>query len=713
MLRLLVRLILNLVYNIKLVNFERLQELKNNGPTLVIPNHVSFLDSIVMYALMPKGTYFVVYSSYASAFNWILTLGCNFVGVDTRNPYAMKKVMSKLHGNQTVVIFPEGRLTTTGSFMKAYSGVVWLASKSQANLVPMVWLGMEQSKFTRVTSQYRTRWFHDITLYVGKPYRIPKMENNEINQKKRFYSDKIIETMQSLKVEARLQSVGDKVNLFNLVLDSGKHHGKSKIVIRDIMGAALSYKKLVLSARIIGSKLADKLGEENTVGILLPTAAATPVVILGLMAEGKTIALLNYTAGIANNQACIDNAHLKTVVTSKAFIEKGKMESLEAAILERCRIVYLEDIKAELRLMDKLSALIKAMAWVRAPYNPDQKIILFTSGSESKPKGVVLSHRAIFANVCQGMCSFDLTPADNMLNAMPIFHSFGMTAGMFLPILEGMMVMLYPSPLHYKEIPEVCYDWNISVLLGTSTFFNGYAQYAHPYDFNAIKYVISGAEKLTDAARYAWMDKFGIRICEGYGMTEAAPIVSANTRLFYRNGCAGKLFPLMDYKLAPVEGVEPQAPDEEIGSLCLSGPNLMDGYLINGEFQPLEGYYDTGDVVAINPERYISIRSRVKRFAKISGEMVSLDTVEKAFALCFPDALYGAVNVQDAKRGEKIIIFTTARDTERKKMREYWQQNGLNMLSMPEQVITVDDMPLLGTGKTDYVTLKEMAGKLE
>ncbi|MFA6074303.1 MAG: AMP-binding protein [Negativicutes bacterium] len=708
------RLVLNFFYDIKIVNYEQIEALKGKGPTLVIPNHVSFMDAALMYALMPKDTYFVVYTTFVNKFNWFFKLSCNFVSVDQRSPYAMKKIMAKLNENHTVVIFPEGRLTTTGSFMKGYGGVIWLASKSQANILPMVTIGMEQNKFTRVTEMYKTRWFHDIMLYVGEPFKLPEMKNTEITKKKRFYADKIIDNMQKLKVLARMEKAGKEVNLFNSLLDSAKTHGRNKIILRDAMGAELSYKKLVLSSRVLGGKLGQLLSGEEKVGLMLPNAAAHPVAMFGLFAEGKTIAMINFTAGIASNISCAKNAGIKTIITSRAFIEKAKLENLETALQELCRIIYLEDVKEALTLADKLNGAWKSFSCKRAPYVPNQRVILFTSGSESKPKGVVLTHTNLLVNVFQGMAVFDMTPRDNMLNALPLFHSFGIMAGELLPILEGMMLMLYPSPLHYKEIPEMCYEWNISILLGTSTFLNGYGLYAHSYDFQAIKYVIAGAEKLTDATRYLWLDKFGVRISEGYGMTEASPLVSGNTKLFYKIGSAGKLMPCIDYKLEPVEGVEAQSPDEEVGVLTIKGPNIMEGYLIEDKgFVPLEGYYDTGDVVAIDNERFISIRSRVKRFAKVSGEMISLDAVEKAFSTCFDLAPTAAVNVQDEKRGEKIIVFTTAKAVDRKILREYWQQNGISMLSIPERIVEVNELPLLGTGKTDYVTIKELAGKIE
>ena len=288
-------------------------------------------------------------------------------------------------------------------------------------------------------------------------------------------------------------------------------------------------------------------------------------------------------------------------------------------------------------------------------------VVLFTSGSEGKPKGVVLSHRALLSNIAQVRSVIDFSVEDKVLNALPIFHSFGLTGGALLPILSGMNLFLYPTPLHYRVIPEVVYDRNCSVLFGTSTFLGNYAKYAHPYDFYRLRYVVAGAEKLSDAVRELWFEKFGLRIMEGYGATETAPVLAVNTPMASKAGSVGQFLPGIEHRIVPVPGID------HGGMLFVRGPNVMSGYYrfeAPGRLQPPTsevgaGWYETGDVVRIDEEGFIHITGRVKRFVKVAGEMVSLEVVEKLATHAAPAAQHGATSTPDAARGEAIVLFTT------------------------------------------------------
>lgn len=260
-------------------------------------------------------------------------------------------------------------------------------------------------------------------------------------------------------------------------------------------------------------------------------------------------------------------------------------------------------------------------------------VVLFTSGSEGKPKGVALSHHALLSNIAQIRSVINFSPEDKVLNALPIFHSFGLTGGALLPLMTGMnlFLFLYPTPLHYRMIPEIFYDRGRSVLFGTGTFLAHDAKFANPYDFYRLHYVVAGAEKLSKEVRELWTEKFGIRILEGYGATEAAPVLAVNTPMAYRDGTVAQFLPCIKHRLIPVDGIETG------GMLHVRGPNLMSGYYLfdaPGKLQAPsselgEGWYETGDMVAIDDDGFVSIVGRVKRFAKVAGEMVSLEQVEK------------------------------------------------------------------------------------
>jgi len=300
----------------------------------------------------------------------------------------------------------------------------------------------------------------------------------------------------------------------------------------------------------------------------------------------------------------------------------------------------------------------------------------------------------------------DFKSQDVILNALPLFHSFGLTAGTILPLLYGMKTFFYPSPLHYRIVPEIAYDINATIMFGTNTFLAGYARFAHPYDFNSLRYVFAGAEKLKDETRRAWEDKFGVRIFECYGATETSPGLTTNTAMGNKPGSVGRLLPAIDYRLEDVPGIA------DGGRLHVRGPNVMRGYLLHGQPGVLvppksscgDGWYDTGDIVGIDAEGFITIRGRAKRFAKIAGEMVSLTAVEALASKVWPTAQHAVVTLPDALKGEQLVLVTNQADAARGALLEHAKKDGIGEINVPKKFLVVKQVPLLGTGKTDYST---------
>jgi acyl-[acyl-carrier-protein]-phospholipid O-acyltransferase / long-chain-fatty-acid--[acyl-carrier-protein] ligase len=340
--------------------------------------------------------------------------------------------------------------------------------------------------------------------------------------------------------------------------------------------------------------------------------------------------------------------------------------------------------------------------------NPDDPAaILFTSGSEGVPKGVVLSHRNMLANAAQASARIDFGRTDKVFNVLPVFHSFGLTVGLILPLVSGVHLFLYPSPLHYRTVPELIYAVNATIMFGTDTFLAGYARMAHAYDFRSLRYILAGAEPVKESTRRIYVEKFGLRILEGYGVTETAPVLAINTPMFNKLGTVGRLMPGVEGRLEPVPGVD------EGGRLFVRGPNVMLGYVRAenpGVIEPpAEGWHDTGDIVTIDAQGFVTIKGRAKRFAKIGGEMISLAAVEMVAAELWPDALSAATTVPDLRKGERLILFTERPAAKRSNFQAFAKSKGASDLMIPSDILVLEKIPVLGSGKVDNVAVTKLA----
>jgi acyl-[acyl-carrier-protein]-phospholipid O-acyltransferase/long-chain-fatty-acid--[acyl-carrier-protein] ligase len=451
---------------------------------------------------------------------------------------------------------------------------------------------------------------------------------------------------------------------------------------------------------VLGRKLLPLADEGKTLGVMLPNANGAAVTLLGLMSAGRIPAMINFTAGATNILAACRAAEITTIVTSRGFVEKAKLDNLVSALSADVRFVYLEDVRAGVGTLDKIRALLSSGKPILKRGASDPAAILFTSGSEGVPKGVVLSHANMLANAAQAAARIDFGRTDKVFNVLPVFHSFGLTVGLVLPLVSGVPVYLYPSPLHYRIVPELVYGVNATILFGTDTFLAGYARAAHAYDFRSLRYILAGAEPVKESTRRTYMEKFGIRILEGYGVTETAPVLAINTPMFNRFGTVGRLMPGMEAKLEPVPGVE------NGGRLFVRGPNVMLGYLRPenpGVLEPpAEGWHDTGDIVSIDPEGFISIKGRAKRFAKIGGEMISLAAVEALAAELWPDALSAVASLPDQRKGERLVLVTEKAQATRAAFQAFAKGKGASDLMIPAELIVVDKVPVLGSGKVDF-----------
>ncbi|MBI1215513.1 MAG: acyl-[ACP]--phospholipid O-acyltransferase [Alphaproteobacteria bacterium] len=714
------RAILGRLYRVELKGAENFE--KAGERILIVANHTSFLDAALIAAYMPVKITFAINTYIAKA--WWMKPFLKIVDafpVDPTNPMALKSLVDIVKSGRIGMIFPEGRITVTGSLMKVYEGPGLIADKAGAKILPVRIDGAQFTRFSRLQGKVRIQAFPKITLTVLPPREFQLPEGVMGRKRRQLAAAQLYDLMSQMMFDAS----DIDAPLLNGLMQAARLHGPNHVIAEDPQRQPVSYRTLVSRAMALGRVLDRhvKVAEEPAipaVGIMLPNMVATVLAFFGLHSIRKVPAMLNFSAGPAQTLSACKTAVIKSVVTSRRFVEMAKLQAtVETLTGEGVEMLYLEDLKEDVGVADKLCGLaaryapgiidaLKEKAEAAAP-----AVILFTSGSEGTPKGVVLSHRNIQANRHQIASRVDFGPSDIVFNCLPMFHSFGLTGGTLLPILSGIRAFYYPSPLHYRIVPELIYDTNATILFGTDTFLSGYARFAHPYDFHAIRYVFAGAEKLKEDTRRTYAEKYGVRIFEGYGATETAPVISINTPMHNRPGSVGRLMPGMEHRLEPVEGIDGPSETGETGKLVITGPNIMLGYLKSdapGVLQPPEdGWYDTGDIVQRDEEGYITIQGRMKRFAKIAGEMVSLTAVETVVQKLYPDAHNAVISVKDDKKGEKLILYTTQQDAKQEDVGARFRQLGLSELSVPRQIVILAEIPVLGTGKTDYMGLKKLA----
>ncbi len=503
-------------------------------------------------------------------------------------------------------------------------------------------------------------------------------------------------------------SAGEE-SLFDALVAARAKYGDKEIV-EDQDRKPLTYTGLIRAAFVLGRKIAAMTEPKERVAILLPSSMGVVVTFFGLHAFGRVPVMLNFTAGERNLKAAIKAAGVKKILSAKRFVDQAKIDDLIEVLSKEAEIVWLDDVRASIGLPDKLFGLMAGLVpgQFRTKTLPsDPGVILFTSGSFGAPKGVVLTQKNLVANARQVATHIPLDPNWVMFNPLPTFHCFGLTGGVVLPLLNGLKAFQYPSPLHAKQIVSLLADVKASVLFATDTFLNQWARVASPDDFRTLQFVVGGAEKVRDETHHLFNTKFGgVKLLEGYGATEAAPVVAVNHPDRNRPGTVGQLLPGMEARVEPVEGIT------DGGRLYLRGPNVMAGYMSPDDpdrVEPLpDGWHDTGDIVDIDEEGYIAILGRVKRFAKIGGEMVSLSAVEGLVAAVYPEARHAVVAVADSKKGEKLVLVTDRGDADVTRLAEWAREHGAPELAIPKKIVRVADLPVLGTGKTDYVAIQTL-----
>ncbi len=696
------------------VEVKGLENLPKEGERcLIVCNHTSFMDVLLISTFVDRHIVFSINNKLLE--KTIVKFMTNLVDLrplDPVSPFAVKAMVEELRQNHTCMIFNGGLLEGGHTRLKIYEGSAMMALKGNAPVVPICIKGAAHTFGSRLLGKKTWfQWFPKISLTILPPVQFKFPESMPTREQRMRSSSQLYDIINHMAFD----SWNTHRTVFQAIADAMKMRGHFFRVLDDTARHPQTYASVFLKSFILGALIHRRLPHEQRIGLMMPTSSVSVYTFMGLHAVGKVPAMINFTAGPKSVLSTCETVGLKTVITAKKVVQLAKLDPMITFLTQHgIQVIYLEDLKSTLTLRDKVQGLLGAW-WPKLIYRhtarrvktTDTAVILFTSGSEGFPKAVFLSHENLLANCYQIYSRFDLYQTDVFLNCLPLFHSFGLGAGTLVPMMIGVKTFLYPTPLHYRIIPEIAASIRATVFFATDTFLSAYARCANPYDFNSLRIVAGGAEKIKDETRTVWQEKFGVRLFEGYGATECSPFISVNTFIHQKKNSVGRLVPGLEYKLKKVEGIQ------EGGELYLKGPNIMQGYMRAtnpGVLEPpKDGWYDTGDIVEIDTDGFISIKGRCKRFAKIGGEMVSLTAVEQTIAKKWPDAISGAVNLPDERKGEKIILITNDKTITKEDLITLYKETGMTELGLPNTIVYVKEAPVLGSGKFDYQTAKQMA----
>ncbi|HAU4064666.1 TPA: AMP-binding protein [Legionella pneumophila] len=679
-----------------------------NSHSVIIANRASIIDVLLLSVFLPERLTLALHPDMFKKI-WVKTLlfFADVIVVDPGSAQATRVLIRAIRAGKRCLLFPQGLLRQQEDSLKVFEGPGLILQKVGAEVIPVRIEGAEHSIFSNSKNKHRIRIFPKITLHILPAQKLIQDENTGVDRE--GISLRLFQLISDLSFANSFKPYV----LFSALIEGVSIGAKNKTKIEDNNRIPLTYRQFLARCFILGRQIKKQTAIGETVGVMMPTTIAGMVTFFALQAYRRIPAMLNFSMGFYNLYSACNTARIKSIYTARQFIETARLEPLVEELQQAgIRIHYLEDFKSTIHLGNKLSGIFKGFfptlsyRFLGDKISPDTTgIILFTSGSEGKPKGVALSHANILANCWQMTSRVDFTPRDVLFNSLPIFHCFGLTAGSVLPLVNGLNCFFYPSPLHYKVIPGLVYQTGATILFGTDTFLTGYARAAGKHDFNSVRYIFAGAEKVKPETIRYWSEAFGARIYEGYGATEASPVISLNCPLASVPGSVGMILPFMDFKVEPVEGIV------QGGRLKLCGPNIMLGYLDEDKpgviIEPEDGWHDTGDIVTVNADGFITIAGRAKRFAKIAGEMVSLTAVEGIAASIWPELLHAAVVQKSPRKGEQIFLFTEAEYADKVSFIKKVKERGQSELLVPHMIYPACQIPVLPSGKIDYITLEK------
>ena len=723
-LRVVLSLLTNTFYRLTILNREHVPQ---EGGALLVANHVSFVDGLLILASMDRPVRFIVDKYYYEhpLFRGLArvmdAIPISSTGTPREILTALREAGRHLDDGDLVCIFPEGQITRTGGLLPFRQGFERIVKGREVPIIPVHLDRVWGSIFSFIGGTFLTKLPERIPYPVTVSYGAPLPSTTSAHDLRR--------TIQEMGETAWRKRKASCRPLHHSFVWAMRRH-PFRFAFGDVTRPKVSCLEALTGAIALARALRSLWEGQHTIGILLPSSVAGALVNVGATLSGRTTVNLNFTAGRGGMESAAKQASLQTIVTSKQFVKKAKIE-----VPETIQIIWLEDIRASISSRDKLIAMLLGLfapmvllerkcGAVCRPTMDDLATIIFSSGSTGEPKGVMLSHFNIDSNVEAVAQSLHVDAHDRLLGILPFFHSFGYLATLWFPAIHGAGVVFHPSPLDAGPIGELVHKNRVTILLTTPTFLQLYLRRCTPEQFGSLRIVLTGAEKLSDRLLQAFEERFGIRPIEGYGVTECSPVIAVNCPDFRaagffqpasRPGTVGQPLPGVSIRIVDPDSFEP-LPLETPGMLLVNGSNVMKGYLGREDLTVKamhDGWYITGDIAQIDEDGFIKITDRLSRFSKIGGEMVPHGKVEEALhqAADADTQVLAVTSVPDEKKGEQLAVLHILDEKTIPEILEKASASGLPNLFIPRKdyFIKVDQIPVLGTGKLDLRALKQTA----
>lgn len=718
-------------YNLQVLGFENLP--RSGQGVLLLGNHISWLDWAMIQMACPRHIHFVMERSIYERWylKWFLSMYRVIPISSGHSRDALQAVGELISAGHVVCLFPEGAISHTGQIGEFKKGFERACEEAEGVIVPFYLRGLWGSRFSRSTDKMkmirRGGLKRDVIVAYGQPMPV----TSSASEVKKKVAELSIHTWERYTRTFR--------PLPQSFIRTAKS-AMSDMAISDVQGEPLSYRRLLTAVVLFSQRLKRAPGQR--LGLLLPTSSAGAIANLAGLFAGRTLVNINFTASESAQLAALEQGEVATILTAHKFVSKLKARGLDPeALFEGRQVIYMEDLRAGIGKTEVLVTMLLLSVlpttllqwWLGAGTKMDDTAaILFSSGSEGAPKGVMLSHRNILANLRQIADVLNVREDDCIMATLPLFHAFGLTVTTFLPLIEGLPVVCHPDPTDAVNIGKGVARYRATMICATSTFLRLYtrSKKLHPLMFQSIRVAVAGAERLDPAVQQAFESRFRVPVIEGYGSTETTPVASVNlpdhlsvdgwfVQVGTRPGTVGLALPGSTFRIVDPVTLE-ELPTGEDGLILIGGTQIMKGYLNNSEktaevIVELDGlrWYKSGDKGHLDEDGFLTIVDRYSRFAKLGGEMISLGAVEQEVRkhLTDDESALVAINLPDERKGEQVVLLVAA-DIDPASFRSHLASQGVPPLMLPAKVFRVDDIPLLGSGKTNYPAAKAVARQL-